>query len=161
MGLFDRFRNNKKQEQAVRQSLGQGGYEASASSHQNNNPSDNESQAMRTIYALSKFCGSVMLFTGTREEAAMPNFFQFCYHIQSSYRWTIMLLCNKEGETPSGLYISPRFKDYMDCDGGDLNTYLWSHCISRRIREMRWSGIFFRWQDGDFTESRSSVPNDD
>ena len=127
MGLFDRFRNNKKQEQAVRQSLGQGGYEASASSHQNNNPSDNESQAMRTIYALSKFCGSVMLFTGTREEAAMPNFFQFCYRIQSSYRWTIMLLCNKEGETPSGLYISPRFKDYMDCDGGDLNTYL-SNC---------------------------------
>lgn len=127
MGLFDRFRNNKKQEQTARQPLGQGGPAAPASSHQNNNPSDNESQAMRTIYALSKFCGSVMLFTGTREEAAMPNFFQSCYHIQSNYSQIIMTLCDKEGESPSGLYISPRFKDYMDCDDGDLNTYL-SNC---------------------------------
>lgn len=119
MGLFDRFENRDKKvtrpvsEEAINSGI-------------DNNPADNEPQAIRTVYALSKFVGSVMMFTGTREQAAMPNFFQFCYAIQSFVPQLIMKLCDMEELRVSDLYLSSRFKDYVD-PAHDLDTYL-SNC---------------------------------
>lgn len=127
MGLFDRFKKGKKRERTPWLSSTREDGKAPESFVQDKNPSDNESQTIRTVYALAKFCGSVMAFTGVREEAAMPNFFQFCYSIQSIYPQLIITLCNKEGVTPSELYTSTRFKEYLNPDHGNLNTYL-SNC---------------------------------
>lgn len=127
MRLFDRGKKNKRQEQAPWISSTKGDGRTPGVAVLDKNPSDNETQAIRTVYALAKFCGSVMAFTGIREESAMPNFFQFCYTIQSIYPQLIIALCDKEGLAPSELYTSTRFKEYLTPDYGNLNAYL-SNC---------------------------------
>lgn len=121
MGLFDRF---KKQPQKTIEPL----FGETIGSFSDNNPTDNESQEMRAIYSLCKFVGSVMMFTGTRpnEANAMPNFFQFCYTIQSIFPELVMGYCERTGISIYDLYVSPRFESYLDLNV-DLNSYL-SNC---------------------------------
>lgn len=118
------------------------------------NPTENEPQAVRTIYALSKLLGSFRLLTDVSVSyfRNKPSLYSFCNTMQDILTNQIESLCKDWNVDINSLYLSPKFNDYLN-PGTDFDTYITNCGLTAYLEECTriawWLSTSHHFKDGE------------